>query len=809
MTNTDDRFFLARDPSTTVSWPPAVPITHTSWTADGLKLNDIVVDVQGSLFRGVAYSPLELPVPLWDVEVVRCNHPEGGVRLAELVIDIYIHVRVLASLCARGGRIPGRKLLMKLCRRQCDVESHRENYLLHDYGTHTALPLHDTTYDSTIRLLKQPTISQFQLSAASIPKLQTELFDFQRRAVAMMHNIENSGRYFKSVHRRYARLAAGGAEVFIGKQSDIYARDECEQSHVTIQGGMLCDNMGMGKTLSMIALTMCNTGPTLVICPSHIVGHWCAEIRRHLDNIHVFSLVSIADTKRVNMGKLGRDSICVLSFALLNNKTFRERDERYAIAGGPLVETKYRLQGMRRDHDKMPEIEQANQPFHPFLFDWHRVIVDEFHDLSQPSNASAVQYIPCISAVHKWLLSGTPDVNIMSNINFLYKFFFGEHEFPLEDALHALVSKCVVKNREYSITLPDVVQHVRWVKFSTEERQIYDAVGPDGRAQQLRVCAYPRLANVSAGTHVQEVDTVDQMRIAAISHLQRRIEKVKASTDILVTRLCDVQNITPQHPHERMRTRVQQLRRELGDEIERQREQLTIWQSAINYVNNSECTDCVVCLDKIDTPALLKSCGHHLCRACALQVYSRSRRCPSCRAEISANDIITLSPRDNRNQLQRQYGSKLSTLISIIRDTPTIKTLIFSQFDELLRDVGKCLEKSCHVLYCRGNVMQKRSSIERFAKSTDHNLLLLSTLNSGSGCDLSMATRVIMLDTVDLSHEEVRGIETQAISRCHRIGQTKTVSVLRLLVRDTIEQEIYERVYATDNHTPNVQVSSS
>ena len=88
--------------------------------------------------------------------------------------------------------------------------------------------------------------------------------------------------------------------------------------------------------------------------------------------------------------------------------------------------------------------------------------------------------------------------------------------------------------------------------------------------------------------------------------------------------------------------------------------------------------------------------------------------------------------------------------------------------------------------------MQKRSTIEKFSNENDHNILLLSTLNAGSGCDLSFAKRVILLDTIDGSGTFVSGIERQAISRCHRIGQTDAVAVVRFIARNTIEEEIYD-----------------
>lgn len=99
--------------------------------------------------------------------------------------------------------------------------------------------------------------------------------------------------------------------------------------------------------------------------------------------------------------------------------------------------------------------------------------------------------------------------------------------------------------------------------------------------------------------------------------------------------------------------------------------------------------------------------------------------------------------------------------------------------------------------------MQRKSATDKFSYDDEYNLLLLSTLNVGSGCDLSMARRVILLDTIDASGEYITGIERQAIARCHRIGQTDTVEVVRYIAKDTIEEEIYDRVHTLRQDSPN------
>ena len=48
-----------------------------------------------------------------------------------------------------------------------------------------------------------------------------------------------------------------------------------------VRGGMLCDEMGLGKTVQLLATIvhpLTPKGPTLVVCPSSLVGQWQSEI---------------------------------------------------------------------------------------------------------------------------------------------------------------------------------------------------------------------------------------------------------------------------------------------------------------------------------------------------------------------------------------------------------------------------------------------------------------------------------------------------------------------------------------------------
>src|SRR5699024_6492774 len=56
----------------------------------------------------------------------------------------------------------------------------------------------------------------------------------------------------------------------------------------------------------------------------------------------------------------------------------------------------------------------------------------------------------------------------------------------------------------------------------------------------------------------------------------------------------------------------------------------------------------------------------------------------------------------------------------------------------------------------------------------------------GAGINLACANKVIIFDSSFNPQEDV-----QAENRAHRVGQTREVEVIRLVTKDTIEEQIY------------------
>jgi hypothetical protein len=91
----------------------------------------------------------------------------------------------------------------------------------------------------------------------------------------------------------------------------------------------------------------------------------------------------------------------------------------------------------------------------------------------------------------------------------------------------------------------------------------------------------------------------------------------------------------------------------------------------------------------------------------------------------------------------------------------------------------------------KGNAAMRNNAISRFKDGTDAKVIMLSLKNGASGTNLTEATHIIFVEPIDAPKEEVKLIEAQAIGRAWRIGQKNNVKLIRVLIKDTIEEEIY------------------
>ncbi|MFI1015958.1 SNF2-related protein [Streptomyces sp. NPDC020965] len=141
-------------------------------------------------------------------------------------------------------------------------------------------------------------------------------------------------------------------------------------------GGCLADDMGLGKTITVIALHLHRrtdpsaAGPTLVVCPTSLMGNWQREIEKFAPGTPV---------RRFHGATRTLDG----------------------VADGDVVLTTYGT--MRLDADRLGEVP------------WGLVVADEAQHVKNPYSATARQ-LRTIGAKARVALSGTPVENNLSEL---------------------------------------------------------------------------------------------------------------------------------------------------------------------------------------------------------------------------------------------------------------------------------------------------------------------------------------------------------------------------------------------------------
>ncbi|XP_022926603.1 helicase-like transcription factor CHR28 [Cucurbita moschata] len=116
------------------------------------------------------------------------------------------------------------------------------------------------------------------------------------------------------------------------------------------------------------------------------------------------------------------------------------------------------------------------------------------------------------------------------------------------------------------------------------------------------------------------------------------------------------------------------------------------------------------------------------------------------------------------------------------------KAIVFSQWTGMLDLLEACLKNSS-IQYRRldgtMSVLARDKAVKDFNNLPEVSVMIMSLKAASLGLNMIVACHVLLLD---LWWNPTT--EDQAIDRAHRIGQTRTVKVLRLTVRDTVEDRI-------------------
>ncbi|CAL5337466.1 unnamed protein product [Camellia sinensis] len=569
------------------------------------------------------------------------------------------------------------------------------------------------------------------------------------------------------------------------------------------RGGILADAMGLGKTVMTIALILARPGRgsshdqklvsgaadetecikkkkessdtisskvkggTLIICPMALLSQWKDELETHSkpETISVFV-------------HYGGD---------------RTNDPK-VIAEHDVVLTTYGV--LTAAYKKDAE----NSIFH--RMEWYRVVLDEAHTIKS-SRTQGAQAAFTLSSHCRWCLTGTPLQNNLEDLYSLLCFLHVEPwcnwawwskliQRPYENGdqrgmklIKAILRPLMLRRTKETkdkegrpiLVLPPTDIQVIECEQSEAEHDFYDALFRRSKVQfdqfvaqgkvlhnyanilelllRLRQCCNHPFLVMSRG---------DSQEFADLNKLARRF--LETNTD----------SSTPNH---KVPTQA-------------------YIEEVVEGIRRGENTECPICLESADDP-VLTPCAHRMCRECLLSSWRTPSAglCPICRQLLKKSDLITC-PSENRFRIDVEKNwkesSKVTKLLECLEKIHKMgsgeKSIVFSQWTSFLDLLEIPLRrKRIGFLRFDGKLVQKQRALvlKEFNETNEKMVLLMSLKAGGVGLNLTAASNVFLMDPWWNP-----AVEEQAIMRIHRIGQKRTVSVRRFIVKDTVEERMQQ-----------------
>lgn len=241
---------------------------------------------------------------------------------------------------------------------------------------------------------------------------------------------------------------------------------------------------------------------------------------------------------------------------------------------------------------------------------------------------------------------------------------------------------------------------------------------------------------------------------------------------------------------------------------------------------------CCVCHQTPQDPQVT-SCFHVYCSTCLvdLQHYAAKRgrdqaKCADCGEEYTSSKpcdetLIDYSERqpsssstESKTKKQRSRTSKKdyekedwlnmkgevlystktqafkSQILEWLAEDPEVKIIVYSQWLSMLRILGRiCVTEGWEFCRYSGDMSHESrgNSIEEFRDNKKKRILLASLKAGGLGLNLTMAWKVICLDSW-----WNQATEQQAFCRVFRISQTRETAMTRIVISNTIDQAMME-----------------
>ncbi|RYC66013.1 hypothetical protein CHU98_g233 [Xylaria longipes] len=688
--------------------------------------------------------------------------------------------------------------------------------------------------------------NQFQQIMKGLPK--------SRSITADKKKLEEATRSFglkKCVPKNGKWLIKGMKTTLLNHQvigtSWMLGREFCEEGP---WGGILGDEMGMGKTLQALGCIVSNrpgrkdlkthSKTTLIVAPATAIEQWKDEIQKHTDRKYIGTVFHFKQSANLELETLKTFGIILASYQEVSSQ-FPSKKLRAQLQndGGSVEEWKERFD------DNLGLL---------FKIPFWRVILDEAHHIKNKDSQMSVacQNLP---GRHRWGMSGTPITNCLDVSEGRLggrptRFSLPLRKLRRRDRL-AVVMDILMLRRTMATTfmgrplydIPMCHMSVRRVQLTKEERVIYKKSGRRVRLRDLEIYIVFLLRLRQGAAHPILLEPVfkNTLRKYDLLEIKRRLREVGGKVPLFqqIGKWCakkaTVLENTEKQDDEVSRDAFGSSQFGYDLNIDRQVD------IAIASKNEDVCRLCYQ--ELID--GYIAKCEHLFCKECLDDHILEERRggrvipkCPDCNKSLTEYEPLEQSDAEDSDiegsvktsgsrraipqvrKLGRDSFKKhpkfrkshsrflqecdqaypkpavpsaktIAVREAIIKwqsEAPDDKIIVFVEFKMTGAILGRMLEaEGIEFLYFFGDMT---SAEKQNAIRGFHNKKNIKVLVASFRCG-SVALNLTCANRVILVDLWWNiSIELQAFARVFRIGQTKETYFLRIIAHNTIDDRI-------------------
>ncbi|MCJ1413955.1 hypothetical protein MMC32_000280 [Xylographa parallela] len=590
-----------------------------------------------------------------------------------------------------------------------------------------------------------------------------------------------------------------------------------------VLGGILADMMGLGKTLSILALIVGtldaasewaeqlppstaseggivlkrNSRTTLLVAPLSVVANWEEQIIAHIRPGSLSYYIYHGNSRCQNIDELAEYDVVITTYSIVSSE-FNGRSKKRD--GSPLLQTNF-----------------------------FRIVLDEAHMIREQSTRQ-FQAICTLAAQRRWAVTGTPVQNRLDDLGALIKFLrfrpFDEKggftQFilaPFKNAdpeilpkLRLLVDSITLRRLKDRIDLPPRHDHVVKLQFSKDERELYEWFAKDSD-NRMRIIAGQR-KGLGGKTYVHVLQAILRLRLICAHGKELLSEDdLKLTEGFSSTNAIDLDEEDDGKPLINKRQAYEML-------------------MLFKETDSDTCSQCLRRIESRDSNAddgkdevigCMLPCFQIVCNDCIGEVKrSINERaidnhfaCPFCeqylrlsffdltQGGIEDAEEAKIMARENPRQakIMGRYGgphTKTTALMEGLLDSkveslrnpndPPVKSVVFSGWTAHLDLIQIALEDN-GIQYVRldGKMsrIQRSASLEVFRTDPEIAVILVSISAGGLGLNLTTASKVYVMEP-----QFNPAAEAQAVDRVHRLGQKREVTTTRFIMHDSFEEKM-------------------